>query len=160
VQCSEGKKSKFELEPFIRFISVYLILIHMAKIIWPDGRIEISEELNDEEFAARQTEVFYRLLNDYSDDLPAEVVHSISENNKYKCRAAWWGVLNIRMSGLEDRGILPTEISTEYHDVMQNYETHLKQRGGLTSAEDISAANSLLRKTISYLEDRLGPSSN
>tara|TARA_Y100000310_G_scaffold333304_1_gene410590 strand:- start:1430 stop:1828 length:399 start_codon:yes stop_codon:yes gene_type:complete len=132
----------------------------MTKIIWPDGRIEIREELNDEEFAARQCEVFYRMLNEYSDDLPAEVVHSTSKDNKYKCRAALWGILNMRMGELEKRGLLPTEISSEYHTIMQDYETHLKQRAGLTSAEDISAASSLLRKTISCLDERLGPSSN
>ena len=132
-----------------------LAFLDMGKVVWSDGRVEYATRPSDRELVLKQIKVFDRLLESYSDGSPAKVVHSTCVDNKYKCRAGWWGVLAIRFGELHERGLLPEEISEEYHSVMRNYEVHLQERRGLTSPEDISAANSLVIKTLSSLRERL-----
>ena len=132
-----------------------LAFLDMGKVVWSDGRVEYATRPSDRELVLGKIKVFDRLLESYSDGLPAEVVHSTSKNAKYKCRAGWWGVLVIQFGELLERGLLPEEISENYYGVIGNYEVHLQERRGLTSPEDISAANSLVIKTLSSLRERL-----
>ena len=126
------------------------------KIVWAkDGRVEETRKLTDEELALHQIKKLRKLRDDYFDEIPAEIIHSPSPDNNYKCRTSWFGMLFLRLGKLEMRGLLPYELIEEYHRFMEGYRTHLKQNRGLTTAENIRDANSLINTVIDSLEARL-----
>ncbi|MBI2128901.1 hypothetical protein HYU07_01545 [Candidatus Woesearchaeota archaeon] len=132
----------------------------MTKIFWPDGRIEESKPLNDMEIMAKQYCALRCLRDEYSDEMPQEIIHSASPNNKYKVRVGWWGNLSLRLSALEERGLLSDDLVQQYHQLVIGYILHLKKNKGLTRTEDINAANHLINQVMTSLESRLGPRSN
>ncbi len=92
-------------------------------------------------------------LEDFSDEIPKEVIHSFTENNKYKVRAAWWSSVSLNIYGLHEKGLLSDELSDEYKQVCEFHQKNLDE-AGLTKKEDIDAINTFLKKVIQTLENQ------
>tara|TARA_Y100000034_G_scaffold118262_1_gene158759 strand:- start:455 stop:823 length:369 start_codon:yes stop_codon:yes gene_type:complete len=111
--------------------------------------------VSEKEFVTHTLTKLRSLKDDYVDELPTEIVHSTSRPSNYKCRAAWWGMLGMRVRSLKDRELLSEDIIRDYNLLAGNYMDHMKHRGSLTTAEDISSANSFLTGLIGSLQSRL-----
>jgi hypothetical protein len=90
------------------------------------------------------------LRDDWIDDIPDSVVSSV-DNVKYKCRAAWWGCLTLRLPAIFSRYTFDDDLSSSYNKVMHDYWEQ-KNSTGLVSSENIAAANEVLDRVIEGLE--------
>lgn len=96
---------------------------------------------------------FNRLLNTYKDEIPKKVVHSTSEDPRYKCRAGWWGQITLGVSSLIKKGLL-SEFTINYYDQVINDYWVSRRETGLTSRQNIKDANKLIYLVLSDLEKR------
>lgn len=94
------------------------------------------------------------LRDEYSDEIPKEIVHSTSPNNRFKCRASWWGILEFRVGVLRDRRIIPESLVQEYEQIIRDYKNRTR---GITTEENISSANKLISNLITYLQREFPP---
>ena len=98
--------------------------------------------------------------NDFSDEIPDYEVDSISENSRYKCRRVWWMLWCGAVDQFEKMGILPKELSKQYHQVFDDYRSKIEQDAWAVKPEDIRKANELLDNVLNTLEARLGQNPN
>ncbi|MBR9704827.1 hypothetical protein GOV12_05425 [Candidatus Pacearchaeota archaeon] len=95
------------------------------------------------------------LKNQYHDDIPKEIVNSTSSQSNYKCRASWWGMLNMNIEVLKRRNLIPPEFITSYEQLFKSYKSHTVNGDGLTKKNDIDSANRLLTDIIENLSSQL-----
>ncbi|MDD5749615.1 MAG: hypothetical protein PHO91_02395 [Patescibacteria group bacterium] len=101
--------------------------------------------------------LFFTLKNDYSNEIPEEIIHSTHQNNVFKVRkGGWFQSLILGLSFfMEDH--LPDgkedALKKEVKDFIKYYGA--KEFGELprTRPEDIEAGDAILDKVIKYLED-------
>ncbi len=94
-------------------------------------------------------------LNEFSDIIPTESVHSGSKNNKYKCRKAWWCVLRDEVDALQEVNALSDEFEKRFQSLWIDYRSTVDKEEYGVKPEQIQQANSLIRNILSDLEVRL-----
>ena len=92
------------------------------------------------------------LLHDFSDEIPTEIIHSSTINNKFKVRAWWFQAGGLRIIRLYKLWLLPDPFITEYDLCIKSYRKHHKENWWFTTKEDIDTMNTLLHRTIDYLQ--------
>jgi len=90
------------------------------------------------------------LRDDWIDDIPDKLVSSV-DNVKYKCRAAWWGCLTLRLPAIFIRYTFVDDLSSSYNKVIRDYWEQ-RNSTGFVSSENIAAANEVLDRVIEGLE--------
>ena len=119
------------------------------------GEFGPNHETN-QEILARSLERINEFLNDWNDDIPEKILHSTSENNKFKVRKGWFsGILGeinlLRLSGLLSEPEKEA-IDKFYHDYSGDI---LGFTGRLTTAEDIERGNEVLLILKQAIESKL-----
>ena len=94
-------------------------------------------------------------LNEYSDDIPVEEVHSGSKNNKYKCRKGWWCFFRDEIEALRRINALPIGMEERFNVLWEDYLSTVEREEYGVKPEQIKEANDLLRAVISDLEIKL-----
>jgi hypothetical protein len=117
------------------------------KIVLPYINIVQEPQTPNQEYIAK----FNRLLHTYKDEIPDKIVHSTSEDSRYKCRAGWWGQITLGVSSLIGKNVLSEFTVDYYHQVMEDYWIS-KRKTGLTSKQNIENANKLIYLVLSDLE--------
>lgn len=92
------------------------------------------------------------LLNDFSDEIPGEVIHSFTAENKFKVRAAWWSSVTLNIVGLKKADLITEDLMNEYNQILYFHQKNLDETG-LTAKKDIEEINLFIRKVIQYLEN-------
>ena len=88
-----------------------------------------------------------KLRDDYSDEIPGEVLDSVTDNRGYKCRNAWFTSVCNMTDNAVAAGVVGGDISSGY----RNFQAHLKETGfhdRLTDEDDIAKGNDLLDLVI------------
>jgi hypothetical protein len=96
------------------------------------------------------------LLNDWSEEIPDEIIHSTSEKKNYKVRGGWFTAIIHSIELGIHKGYIPESFTTEVHSFLKDF----KERHGLvsndetvrTTPEEIEKGNQLLRKAREYTE--------
>lgn len=84
-----------------------------------------------------------RLLNDYSDEIPKEIVHSTDDNNKFKVRTAWWAAVGANLRILITEGLITNP------DLVSKIKIFLlKKKEEMTTQEDIKEANQIINDVL------------
>jgi hypothetical protein len=86
-----------------------------------------------------------RLKNNYSDEIPDEVLHG---EGGYKVRRNWWHGVVGYVDQLKDQGQIPKELQTEVDQFITHYTSPDFHQQDLTTEDDIKRANSLLDKLL------------
>lgn len=95
-----------------------------------------------------------RFLNDYSDEIPGEVVHSTSENINYKVRTGWFATVNVFLETCKEVGeYFPESFTKKVKDFLKSFQERQKE-SIYTTPEEIQKANDLLRRAKGYLEEK------
>ena len=94
------------------------------------------------------------LRDDYSEDIPDEILHSPMESPppKYKVRKAWFTVLVAMLDNLFRDNLI---INVELNQKIQRYKksvVNFEFTNRLTTRNDIDEANSLINEIIAELE--------
>jgi len=115
----------------------------------------ISEK---EPLIERYLTFFRRLRDDYSNEIPKEIIHSTDDNNKLKVRKAWFTVVvNELQMFAED--FLSDEINSQLdllgdvNNFVVQYKDRKFQMLERVRPEDVEAGDAILDKVISYLEN-------
>ncbi len=98
-------------------------------------------------------EKFRYLRNNYSDEIPAALIHSFSENSLYKCRKAFLTPVNLTIQSALEEGLLSADLKLSFEN-LKKYNKTTNYRTRLTTRRDIIMARMLLFMTISELEAR------
>jgi len=100
---------------------------------------------------------FRRLKNDWSNDIPKDIIHSTDENNKFKVRKAWFTVLVGQLQMFEEDYLKePNDdlaLSNDVNDFIANYTSRDFQLLERVGSEDVDAGDNILDRVISYLEN-------
>jgi len=101
----------------------------------------------------------YSLRDDYRDEIPPIVIHSVDVPNNFKCRVGWFANVQIEFALLEMLKLIDTSKTEEHKRIMEGYREHIKKyedEDYLTKlSEYIQLVNQLLTKTIGHLEGML-----
>ena len=92
------------------------------------------------------------LRNEYSDEIPNEIINSTSDNPLYKVRKAWFDNI-IRVIHEMAMDYYFMDDTTEL-DKFTSYYTSGEFQARLTTAEDISRGNEVLDYLLSVVERR------
>ncbi len=94
---------------------------------------------------------FERLLNEYSDELPQEIIHN---QGKYKCRAVWFQIIYGTIEGLIIKGLANNQVEEWYKGFVEYMDKKSSIKSvGKTSREDIERGNNLLRLVIKNIQE-------
>jgi hypothetical protein len=97
-------------------------------------------------------EMLTHLRNDYSDEIPNEIINSTSENPLYKVRRAWFDNI-IRVIHEMAMGYYFMDDTTEL-DKFSSYFTSPEFQVRSTTADDIARGNEVLDYLISVVKKR------
>ena len=103
----------------------------------------LSLELDKENFLSRLKE----LRDNWSNEIPKEVIHGRQENIDFKVRKNWWQGLFSNLDILVEDGMVPEQLIDEIKRFMEKFAgktSGFSKR--LTSAEDIAEADALITK--------------
>ncbi len=95
------------------------------------------------------------LRDDYSDEIPAEMVHSSSPERMFKVRRSWFHSLLVRLEvGLMDGVIKDPEVVSKVEEFTQWAKEDFRVRDELrvTTREDIEKANDTISCVLNSLE--------
>ena len=102
---------------------------------------------------------FRRLKDDYSNDIPKDIIHSTDENNRLKIRKAWFTVLVNQLQMFEEDyladpvGAELMPLASDVANFVANYTSKDFQHLERVGSEDVEAGDAILDKVISYLEN-------
>lgn len=120
-----------------------------------DNPPEIKKEKDP--LVERYLAFFRRLKNDWSNDIPKDIIHSTNENNKFKIRKAWFTVLVGQLQMFEEDYLKePNDdlaLSNDVNDFIANYTSKDFQLLERVGSEDVDAGDNILDRVISYLEN-------
>lgn len=94
------------------------------------------------------------LRDDFSDEIPKELITSATSNNKYKVRVAWWTGLLAGLENAVSEGLVETDkkelvehfVEKEYERLQKNAKTDSRTR---TTVDDLKRANKILDIVLS-----------
>ena len=90
-----------------------------------------------------------RLRDEYSDDIPQEIVHSNSLNNKFKVRGSWFqGVIAILENGITEGGITDPVVIQRVERGINRFTTRKFGEEDPTKPRDIKYANLLIKLVL------------
>ncbi len=91
----------------------------------------------------------------FSDDIPAEVIHSNSPNNKFKVRRNWFYglVQNLELWVLGDRLVDDPGIDEEVGKFITHVRSDEFTKKPLTEAEDIEWANKVINMVVDKMQN-------
>ena len=110
---------------------------------------------SQEEFIRRHHECFKDLRDNYSEEIPEEIIHSGSQNNKYKVRAGWFHNVSLRFDVLNKRKMVPEYLMQKRAELLRDYNTSVEKNNGRTQREDIDKWNGLINDVLKHLETLL-----
>ncbi len=94
------------------------------------------------------------LKNDFSEDIPKEIIHSTSKNaGTYKVRKVWFTMLTLLLNDIMYREhLLNNEKLTKKIKDYKQKVTNSQFNTRLTTREDINEANTLIDEVVAELE--------
>jgi len=106
----------------------------------------------------RHIESLSKIKDDYLEERPDEILHSISPRNNYKVRKGWWQILIIAFEYIAiDESIVNKEILIKIRDFVKKY-TGKEFRGSSgrdATKEDIRIADDLIVEVINVLKEKI-----
>ena len=115
--------------------------------------MEAIDDIHSKEYLVQKLE---HLRDDFHDEIPAEVVHSSSPDNKFKAQRGWFHlVAGYLKSGLDDGYISDPTLKEKIEGFVEwCHEGEFKKMGydeTLTREEDIVKANDVINSTLANL---------
>jgi len=114
--------------------------------------MEVVEVTHSKEYLIQKLEHF---RDDFGDEIPAEVVHSSSPDNKFKARRGWFHLVAGHLKyGLEDGYIKDPVLKEKVEDFLKWCVEGDFKKGGdarLTTEEDIAKANEVINSVLGSL---------
>lgn len=90
-----------------------------------------------------------RLRDKYSDEIPVEMISSLSPNSAFKVRKGWFQSLIGVLGYAIDRGFIARpEVLEEAKDFITRYTSEEFKRQPRTTADDIAQANRIINQII------------
>ena len=86
-----------------------------------------------------------RLKEDFSDEIPGEVLHG---NGESKVRRNWWHGVVGDLGYLKSKGQISSELEGEVQDFLNYYTSEDFHEQSLTTGEDITRANDLIDRIL------------
>jgi hypothetical protein len=93
------------------------------------------------------------LLDNFSEEIPVEMIDGSQEQRNYKVRTNWFtGIIHILEYAIT-RGILGTEFLPEIEQFIKNFKSRRIEPSEIkTTSEEIDTGNNLLKKVKDYIE--------
>jgi len=85
-----------------------------------------------------------KLRDDFRDEIPVEVLHSISPNNNYKVRRTWFQGVVADIELMMDKGLLVPTLKENAEQVISYFTSDKFHYQPLTLREDIDKANEVI----------------
>lgn len=98
-------------------------------------------------------DIFQHLRNDFSDEIPAERVHSHSQISNYKCRSGFRNSLFMYMGAVSEEDYICSETRILNNSIKNYFSRTGKTR--MMTPRDIKIINILLIQTIKDLEGKI-----
>ncbi len=85
------------------------------------------------------------LRDEFSDEIPEEILSGVSPQKNFKVRRNWWqGVVGTLANALERGKITNPEVQEEVKGFLEHYTSEKFHEQPLTTAEDIKRANEII----------------
>ncbi len=110
-----------------------------------------TSQMTRKELAEYHHKRLLSIRDNFSDEIPVEIIHSTSPNIMYKCRAAWWSCLAIRFHLLQKIKMIQNSTFEKYLQTEAAYSALIEKKQ-LVTPSNIKSANETINAAIADLE--------